>query len=85
MKKLIWKKKKFGSDMTVWVAIVKTVGWEFTIEQTFNGLYESYLWYGQGDDIRLLPNGQFSKSLDDAKKVCNDWLHDLIVNINKWY
>jgi hypothetical protein len=84
MKKLTWKKQLYGKDMTVWTAMVKTVGWEFTIEQADGGDFEPYLWYGQGDDIRLLPNGQFSKSLDDAKNICNTWIHDLIINLNKW-
>lgn len=82
MKKLSWKKKKFGSDMTVWIAMVKTVGWEFSIEKTLNG-YESFIYYGYGEDTPLL-NGFAAKDLKEAQDICNNWLHSTILGLNKW-
>lgn len=85
MKKLTWKKKKFGSDAIFWTAQVKTVGWEFSIEKNKNGNYEPFIYYGTGEDVPLLFKGQFCTSLKSAQDMCNQWLHDFIVNINRWY
>lgn len=82
MKKLTWKKKKFGSDMIVWIAMIKTVGWEFSIEKTSNG-YESFIYYGCGEDMPLL-NGFAAKDLKEAQNICNNWLHNTILGLNKW-
>lgn len=82
MKKLNWKKKKYD-DLTIWVAEVKTVGWEFTIEKTPYGYYESFVYYGCGDDVPLL-NRFAAKNLKEAQDICNGWLKSTILGLNEW-
>lgn len=82
MKKLNWKKKKYD-DLTIWVAEVKTVGWEFTIEKTPDGYYESFVYYGCGEDVPLL-NRFAAKNLKEAQDICNNWLESTILGLNKW-
>lgn len=81
MKKLNWKKKKYD-DLTIWMAEVKTVGWQFSIEKTSNG-YESFIYYGCGEDVPLL-NGFAAKDLKEAQNICNNWLESTILGLNKW-
>lgn len=83
MKKLTWRKKKYD-DLTIWMAYVKPVGWEFAIEQIDKEKYEAFVYYGSGGDERILPYGTYMTSLAEAQRVCNDWLHNIIIGLNKW-
>jgi len=82
MKKLNWKKKQYD-DLTIWTAEVKSVGWQFSIEKNPNG-YEPFLYYGRGEDISLVFEGFATKNLKGAQDICNRWLQDTIINLNKW-
>jgi hypothetical protein len=83
MKKLTWKKKKYD-DLTLWMAEIKSIGWQFSIEQIAKNKYQAYIYYGHGEDCPILPSGVIFNSLKEAQKVCNDWLHNIIINLNKW-
>jgi hypothetical protein len=83
MKTLTWKKKQFD-DLTIWMAEVKTVGWEFSIEKLDDGKYEAFVYYGRGEDHSILPNGVYLTSLKEAQTVCNNWLESTILGLNKW-
>jgi hypothetical protein len=82
MKKLTWKKKKYD-NILVWIADIKHVGWQFSIEEVDKNTYEAHIYYGQGEDCPLMKNVTYFDSLADAKKACSQWLNDLIVNLNK--
>ena len=47
MKKLVWKKKQYD-DLTIWMAEIDTVGWEFSIEKIKEKKYEAFVYYGHG-------------------------------------
>lgn len=83
MKKLTWKKRQYD-ELTIWIAEVKTVGWQFSIEKLDDNKYESFIYYGRGEDYSILPNGVYLTSLKEAQRVCNDWLHNTILSLNKW-
>lgn len=80
-KKLKWKKKRC-EDFEYWMA-EGPVGWEFTIEEN-DGRYELYVYFGSGDDSPLCEHMFECKSLKDAKKQCEKWLFNMIVELNKW-
>jgi hypothetical protein len=83
MKKLTWKKKKYD-DFAFWMAEIKSVGWQFSIEEVDKAKYQAFIYYGTGDDQPILPYGTYLTSLKEAQKVCNDWLHSTIIGLNKW-
>jgi|LakMenE01Jun11ns_1017448.scaffolds.fasta_scaffold9747204_4 hypothetical protein len=84
MKKLTWKKKKIY-DLTIWVAEVKSVDWQFSIEEIGDGKYQAFVYFGTGDDQPILPHGAYIiDSLKEAQRICNDWLHNTIIGLNKW-
>ena len=82
MKKLTWKKYQYD-DLTIWMASVKPVGWQFSIEKDANG-YKPFVYYGAGEDIPLVFDGFATKSLKNAQDICNRWLEDTILGLNKW-
>ena len=81
MKKLTWKKKKYD-DLTFWMAEIKSTGWQFSIEQIAKGEYRAYIYYGHGEDYPIAPIVFYD--LKEAQDFCNNWLHDTIINLNKW-
>jgi hypothetical protein len=81
MKKLTWKKKKYD-DLTFWMAEIKSTGWQFSIEQIAKGEYQAYIYYGHGEDYPIAPIVFYD--LKEAQDFCNKWLHDTIINLNKW-
>lgn len=81
-KKLTWKKKTID-DCDFWIA-KGPLGWEFSVELTNNGLYNAFIYFGSGDDIPLCQHLDGFDSLDNAKKYCQTWLFNLIVELNKW-
>jgi hypothetical protein len=82
MKKLTWKKRQYD-DLTIWTADVKTVGWQFAIEKNVNG-YQPFVYYGKGEDIPLVFDGFATKNLKNAQDICNRWLQDIVIGLNKW-
>jgi Tfp pilus assembly protein PilP len=83
MKRLTWEKKQYD-DLTIWMAEVKTVGWQFSIEKIKEKKYEAFIYYGHGEDHPIFPQGVYLTCLAEAQRVCNDWLHNTIVGLNKW-
>jgi hypothetical protein len=81
MKKLFWKKKKYD-DLTFWMAEIKSVGWQFSIEEVAEGEYQAHIYYGHGEDYPICP--VIFYSLKEAQNFCNEWIHDTIINLNKW-
>jgi len=83
MKKLTWKKKQYD-DLTIWIADIKPVGWQFSIEKINENEYQIFIYYGIGEDQPLLRRDVYFNSLKEAKKVCDNWLHSTIIGLNKW-
>ena len=83
MKKLNWKKYQY-EDLTFWMAEIKSIGWQFSIEQVTKDQYQAYIYYGHGEDHPILPSGVIFYDLKEAQNFCNKWLHDTIINLNKW-
>lgn len=83
MKKLTWKKKQYD-DLTIWISEVKTVGWQFSIECSKKGYYEPFIYYGHSEDIPLICDGFLAHNLKEAKEICQRWLENTIINLNKW-
>jgi|688.fasta_scaffold1832480_1 hypothetical protein len=83
MKKLIWKKKQYDG-LIIWMADVKPVGWQFSIEQIEKQKYQAFIYYGSGEDQPLLRSDIYLTSLQEAKEICNNWLHNTILGLNKW-
>jgi hypothetical protein len=81
MKKLTWKKKKYD-DLTLWMAEIKSVGWQFSIEQLAKGEYQAHIYYGHGEDYPIAPIVFYD--LKEAQNFCNEWLYSTIINLNKW-
>jgi hypothetical protein len=81
MKKLTWKKKKYD-DFTFWMADIKSTGWQFSIEQLTKGEYQAHIYYGHGEDYPIAPIIFYD--LKEAQNFCNEWLHNTIINLNKW-
>jgi hypothetical protein len=82
-KKLKWK-KKIIDDCSFWIA-EGPVGWEFSVELDDNNkLYDVFVYFGSGDDIPLSHHLNGFKSLNEAKKHCQTWLFNLIIELNKW-
>lgn len=84
MKKLTWSGKKQYDEFSIWTSEVKTVGWQFTIEKIDENKYEAFVYYGRGEDYSILPYGVYLTSLKEAQKICNEWLHNIIIGLNKW-
>lgn len=83
MKKLIWKKRQYD-DLTIWMADIKTIGWQFSIEKINENKYQAFIYYGAGEDQSLLRSDIYLTSLQEAKEICNNWLHNTIIGLNKW-
>ena len=66
------------------MAEIKSIGWEFSIEEAHEGKYQAFVYYGTGEDEPILPYRTYMTSLKEAQKACNDWLYNIIINLNKW-
>ena len=80
-KKLRWNKRQV-EDFEYWIA-KGPLNWEFSIDNN-NGIYEAYVYFGSGDDVPLCKQIGGFKSLNEAKKYCQTWVFNLIVELNKW-
>lgn len=76
--KLKWKKLEFDTEVSLWVAELKTLGWQFSIEKEKPNQYEIFIYYGIGEDIPMFGYRNYFETLSVAKTACEQWLDEII-------